>query len=78
MYFRKGPLVEIEPEDFSEVESYIHVRETLRGTKLEGAFRKVKSKVIGQYNHHSPRNRKEGDVIKMRRCLGQKRIAKGR
>ena len=39
----------IEPEDFSEeADSTILVRERVRGTKLEGAFKKVKSNIINE------------------------------
>ena len=43
----KDPRIEIEPEDFSEeAGSTILVRERVRGTKLEGAFRKVKGIIV--------------------------------
>ena len=43
------PKIEIEPEDFSdEVDSTILIRERVRGTMLEGAFKRVKGKVVGQ------------------------------
>ena len=47
----KDPLIEIDPEDFSETDSTILVRERMRGTKLEGAFKKVKGAVEGQSGH---------------------------
>ena len=48
----QDPKIKIEPEDFSdEVDSTILVRERVRGTKLEGAFKKVCGKVIKQSNH---------------------------
>ena len=48
----KDPLIEIEPEDFSdEADSTILVRERMSGTKLQGAFKKVEGKVIGQLEH---------------------------
>ena len=44
--------IEIEPEDFSEeADSAILVREKVRGTKLEGAFKKVKGKIVGESSH---------------------------
>ena len=45
----KDPRIEIEPEDFSEeADSTILVRERVRGTKLEGAFKKVKGNIINE------------------------------
>ena len=45
----KDPQVEIEPEDFSEeADSTILVRHLVRGTRLEGAFKKVKGKFVGE------------------------------
>ena len=39
----KDPAIEIEPEDFSEeADSIILIREKIRGTKLEGAFKKYR------------------------------------
>ena len=46
----RDPLIEIEP-DFSEADSTFLVREQMRGTKLEGAFKKVKGAVVGQCEH---------------------------
>ena len=48
----QDPQIEIEPEDFSEeADSTILVRERVRGTKLEGAFKKVKRKILGESSH---------------------------
>ena len=41
-----------EMEDFSEeADSTILVRERVRGTKLEGAFKKVKGQIVGESLH---------------------------
>ena len=48
----QDPQIEIEPEDFSEeADPTILVRERVRGTKLEGAFKKVKGKIVGESSH---------------------------
>ena len=48
----QDPQIEIEPEGFSEeADSTILVRERVRGTKLEGAFKKVKGKIVGESSH---------------------------
>ena len=48
----QDPRIEIEPENFSEEEeSTILVRERVRGTKLEGAFKKVKDQIVGESTH---------------------------
>ena len=48
----KDPAIEIEPEDFSEeVDSTILVKERVRGTKLESAFKRVKGQVVSQSNN---------------------------
>ena len=47
----RDPLIEIEPDYFSEADSTILVRERMRGTKLEGAFKKVKGAIVGQSEH---------------------------
>ena len=48
----QDPKIEIEPEDFSEeADSTILVRERVRGTKLEGAFKKVKGQIVGESTH---------------------------
>ena len=48
----QDPRIEIEPEDFSEeADSTILVRERVRGTKLEGAFKKVKGEIVGESSH---------------------------
>ena len=45
----KDPRIDIEPEDFSEeADSTILVRERVRGTKLEGAFEKVKGNIVDE------------------------------
>ena len=45
----KDPRIEIEPEDFSgEADSTILVRERVRGTKLEGAFKNVKGNIVNE------------------------------
>ena len=45
----KDPRIDIEPEDFSEeADSTILVRERKRGTKLEGAFKKVKGNIVDE------------------------------
>ena len=52
MFLEQDPRIEIEPEDFSEeADSTILVRERVRGTKLEGAFKKVKGKIVGELSH---------------------------
>ena len=48
----QDPQIDIEPEDFSEeADSTILVRERVRGTKLEGAFKKVKGQFVGESTH---------------------------
>ena len=48
----QDPRIEIEPEDFSEeADSTILVRERVRGTKLEGAFKKVEGQIVGESAH---------------------------
>ena len=48
----QDPPIEIEQEDFSEeADSTILVRERVRGTKLEGAFKKVKGQIVGESTH---------------------------
>ena len=48
----QDPQIEIEPEDFSEeADSTTLVRERVRGTKLEGAFKKVRGKIVGESSH---------------------------
>ena len=48
----QDPRIEIEPEDFSEeADSTILVRERVRGTKLEGAFKKIKGQIVGESAH---------------------------
>ena len=48
----QDPQIEIESENFSEeADSTILVRERVRGTKLEGAFKKVKRKILGESSH---------------------------
>ena len=48
----QDPQIEKEPEDFSEeADSTIIVRERVRGTKLEGAFKKVKGQIVGESTH---------------------------
>ena len=49
--FERDPLIEMEPDDSSEADSTILVRERMRGTKLEGAFKKVEGAVVGQSEH---------------------------
>ena len=45
----KDPRIKIEPEDFSEeADSTILVRERVRVTKLEGAFKKVKGNIVNK------------------------------
>ena len=69
----KDPLIEIEPDDFSdEADSTILVRERMRGTKLEGAFKKVKGKVTGQSEHTISILPKSGKTI----TLSKRDIAK--
>ena len=54
MSFRENPAIEIEPEDFGEegdADSTILVRERVRGTKLERAFKKVEGQVVRQSNN---------------------------
>ena len=48
----KDPKINLEPEDFSdEADSTILIRERVRGTKLEGSFKRVKGKIVGQSGH---------------------------
>ena len=48
----QDPKIRIEPEDFSDaVNSTTLVRERVRGTKLERAFKKVRGKVVNQSSH---------------------------
>ena len=48
----QDPKIVIEPEDFSdEADSTILVCERVLGTKLEGAFKKVRGKVVNQTGH---------------------------
>ena len=48
----KDPKINQEPEDFSdEADSTILIRERVRGTKLEGSFKRVKGKIVGQSGH---------------------------
>ena len=48
----QDPRIEIEPEDFSEeADSTILVRERVRGTKLEGAFKTVNGQIVGESTH---------------------------
>ena len=48
----QDPRIEIEPEDvYEEADSTILVRERIRGTKLEGAFKKVKCQIVGESTH---------------------------
>ena len=48
----QDPQIEIAPEDFSEeADSTILVRERVRGTELEGAFKTVKGKIVGESSH---------------------------
>ena len=43
----RDPLIEIEPEDFSDdADSSILIRERVRGTTLEGAFKKVRGNIV--------------------------------
>ena len=51
-FLEKDPQLQIEPEDFSEeADSTILVRERVKGTKLEGNFKKIKGQVINQSEH---------------------------
>ena len=48
----KDPKIILEPENFSdEADSTILIRERVRGTKLEGSFKRVKGKIVGQSGH---------------------------
>ena len=48
----KDRKINLEPEDFSdEADSTILIRERVRGTKLEGSFKRVKGKIVGQSGH---------------------------
>ena len=52
MFFRARPEIKPEPEDVSdEVESTILFRERDRETNTEGAFKRVRGKVINQSGH---------------------------
>ena len=45
----KDPQIEIEPKDYSEeADSSIMMRDRVRGTKLEGSFRKVKGLIANR------------------------------
>ena len=51
-FLEKDPQPQIEPEDFSEeADSTFLVRERVKGTKLEGNFKKIKGQVINQSQH---------------------------
>ena len=51
-FLEKDPQLQIEPEDFSEeADSTFLVRERVKGTKLEGNFKKIKGQVINQSEH---------------------------
>ena len=48
-FLEKDPQLQIEAEDFSEeADSTILVRERVKGTKLEGNFKKIKGQIINQ------------------------------
>ena len=48
-FSEKDPQLQIEPEDFSEeADSTNLVRERVKGTKLEGNFKKIKGQIINQ------------------------------
>ena len=48
-FLKKDPQLQIEPEDLSEeADSTILVRERVKGTKLEGNFKKIKGQIISQ------------------------------
>ena len=48
-FLKKDPQFQIKPEDFSEeADSTILVRERVKGTKLEGNFKKIKGQIINQ------------------------------
>ena len=48
-FLEKDPQLQIEPEDFSEeADSKILVRERVKGTKLEGNFKKIKGQIFNQ------------------------------
>ena len=58
----QDPGIEIEPEDFSEeADSTILVRERVRGTKLEGAFKKVKGQTVASRATQSQFYQKRAD-----------------
>ena len=60
----QDPRIEIKPEDFSEeADSTVLVRERVRGTKLEGAFNKVKDQVVGQSTNTVTILRKTGKQV---------------
>ena len=71
----KDPQLQIEPEDFSEeADSTILVRERVKGTKLEGNFKKFKGQTVSQSENTIPLLPKSGkqdiyskrDVAEMR------------
>ena len=72
----RNPLIEIEADNFSEADSTSLVRERMRQTKLEGAFKKVKGAVVGQSEHTisilpKTGKREESDILEKRRGMAK-------
>ena len=77
----KDLYLQIEPEDFSEeADSTIHVRERVKGTKLEGNFRRMKGNVAVQNEHTITVVPKSGEQGTLSKCdvakSGQEKKAK--
>ena len=69
----EDPKLQIEPEDFSEeADSTILVRERVRGTKLEGNFKKMKRRVTAESEHTITVQPKAGKPI----ILSKRDVAK--
>ena len=69
----EDPKLQIEPEDFSEeADSTILVRERVRGTKLEGNFKKMKGRVTAESEHAITVQPKAGKPI----ILSKRDVAK--
>ena len=73
----KDPKIEIEPEDFSdEADSTNLIRKRVRGTKLEGAFKRVKGRVVGQSGQTItvlPKGNK-GETVYLKRDVAETKI----
>ena len=68
----KDPRIDIEPEDFSEeADSTILVRERVRGTKLEGAFKKVKGNIVDESQNTLKNLPKTGKFHRVKERCGE-------